>query len=81
MVKHIFQKISFCPKNEESEPPTQSQFYSVVFLIFLIFILVATSSCTLSFTNVMTSGEADDVVDTSPQTTANPNITVPVKPL
>lgn len=43
-------------------------------------VLFLSSGCTLSFTNVMTSGEATDVVDSDPKTDAkiDSNISVPV---
>jgi len=49
-------------------------------LILLIFIAGLTlGGCTLSFTNVMTSGEATDVVDSTPTTdaTVSPNVSIP----
>jgi len=36
--------------------------------IYLLIVIVSTCSCSLSFTNVMTSGEATDVVDSTPLT-------------
>ncbi len=41
------------------------------------------TGCTLSFQNVMTKGTASDVVDSEPKNdvTANPQVTVPFKPL
>jgi len=41
------------------------------------------SSCTLSFTNVLTSGTSSDVVDSDPKTDSkiDTNLTLPVSPL
>lgn len=41
--------------------------------------LILLQSCTLSFQNIMTIGESEDVVDQDPSTNVNPNITIPAK--
>ncbi len=46
-------------------------------------IAIILQGCTLSFTNVMTSGEATDVVDSTPRTdsTVSPNLNIPATAL
>jgi hypothetical protein len=44
-------------------------FFCMLVMLFLGMTIL--SGCTLSFQNVMTSGEANDIVDSSPQTDAD----------
>ncbi len=50
-------------------------------LILIALIVVSLSSCTLSFTNVMTEGSASDVVDSDPKQDipVSPTVTLPIK--
>ncbi len=52
-------------------------------LALLVFLILSLTSCTLSFTNVMTDGTASDVVDSDPHTDAkvDSKLTVPLKAL
>jgi hypothetical protein len=52
---------------------------AIMLLIVIMLITLLVSCCTLSFSNVMTSGVASDVVDDTESIKSDPNLTIPVK--
>ena len=71
---------------EESKPPIIGVCMLIMIGTMLLGLccLSMTGCCTLSFSNVMTSGTASDVVNSEPSTKSDPNIapnvTLPVLP-
>lgn len=60
-------------------PSNDVRLFAMIILMVIIISMMSLTSCSLSFSNVMTSGTASDVVDSDPSTdtTANPNLTIP----
>lgn len=72
---------------EENKPPIIGVCMLMMIgtlLLALCCLSMMSGCCTLSFSNVMTSGTASDVVDSEPSTKSDPNIapnvTLPVVP-
>lgn len=54
-----------------------------ILIVFLLVVLVCLllNACTMNFSNVSTSGKADEIADDTSKVEASPTVTVPVKPL
>jgi len=67
------------PSDEEWDRICPLLIATAVMMAIILTALICLVSCTVSFNNIRTSGQASDVVDEDMKATASPDVTIPAK--